>query len=468
MKQISVLILALVLLMSCLASSASITMKHSGRTGENNGTLSGFVTDSDEQPIAGAQVRVSFHGTYEEAFSDETGYYQVTNIPICYCMKNATCSKQGYQSQTVWLSITEDTMYDFRLLPTGITHYVGGGGPANYTSIQDAIDNASKGDTVVVFSGVYVENVVVDTSLRLIGENRETTVIDGNGSGDVVFVSADHVHIQGFSIQNSGDEDFDAGLEIRSNANMICNNSIHDNGGRDYNDQGGLYLNTSSYNELSYNRIFHNDQDGIFMVSSDHNYIHHNHIFENSFIAMIISRCQFNTFSHNDLTDNFCCMSFWPYSSENVIVENHIHNHPGCGMAFKAYSNNNYIHHNNISNNRDWGIMIGPGPTWGNRVEYNTIAEATGPGQWYKGCGIILLGAFFNTIQNNNIMGNRQDVYLNSSFGNRWKENYWENYSGGGPKFIRGVVALPWNPSRSFPWMNIDWRPAQEPYDMKQ
>ena len=33
--------------------------------------------------------------------------------------------------------------------------YVGGSGPGNYTDIQDAIDNASDGDTVFVYNGTY-------------------------------------------------------------------------------------------------------------------------------------------------------------------------------------------------------------------------------------------------------------------------------------------------------------------------
>lgn len=84
----------------------------------NNGTLSGFVTDTLANPIEGALIRVHFHGTYEEDYSDETGYYHVTNIPICYCMKNCTCSKEGYKTEWVLLSIAEDTTYDF-ILTTG-------------------------------------------------------------------------------------------------------------------------------------------------------------------------------------------------------------------------------------------------------------------------------------------------------------------------------------------------------------
>ena len=64
----------------------------------------------------------------------------------------------------------------------GKTLYVGGSGPGNYTYIQLAINDASNGDTVFVYNGMYYENVIVDKSINLIGEDRNTTVIDGNYS----------------------------------------------------------------------------------------------------------------------------------------------------------------------------------------------------------------------------------------------------------------------------------------------
>jgi hypothetical protein len=91
-------------------------------TGSSNittyqGTLSGYVTDPDMNPIEGAQVRVYFHDTYRENYSDATGYYHVTDISICNCTKNATCSKEGYFPAWVWLSIWTNTTYDFVLTP---------------------------------------------------------------------------------------------------------------------------------------------------------------------------------------------------------------------------------------------------------------------------------------------------------------------------------------------------------------
>jgi hypothetical protein len=81
----------------------------------DDGNLSGYVYDSNMEPIEGARVRVYFHETYEEDYTDSSGYYHVTNIPICWCMKNATASKEDYVTEWVYLSIGESTTYNFIL-----------------------------------------------------------------------------------------------------------------------------------------------------------------------------------------------------------------------------------------------------------------------------------------------------------------------------------------------------------------
>jgi hypothetical protein len=87
----------------------------SSTTLDNDGSLLGYVNDTSGNPIVKALVRVYFHGTYEEDYSDSVGFYHVTNIPICYCLKNATCSKECYKTEWALLSIAENTTYDFML-----------------------------------------------------------------------------------------------------------------------------------------------------------------------------------------------------------------------------------------------------------------------------------------------------------------------------------------------------------------
>ena len=64
--------------------------------------------------------------------------------------------------------------------------HVGGSGPGNYTTIQSAIDDANPGDTIFVYHGIYDEYipspnqgiVIIGKSITLIGEDRDTTIID--------------------------------------------------------------------------------------------------------------------------------------------------------------------------------------------------------------------------------------------------------------------------------------------------
>jgi len=74
--------------------------------------------------------------------------------------------------------------------------------PDDYSTIQKAISNANSGDTIYVRAGTYYENLIVDKSVTLEGENRDTTIIDGGGNGDVIRVAADYITITGFTITN--------------------------------------------------------------------------------------------------------------------------------------------------------------------------------------------------------------------------------------------------------------------------
>ena len=78
------------------------------------------------------------------------------------------------------------------ILFNGKTLYVGGDGPNNYTAIQDAIDAAEDGDTIYVYSGIYYENITVDKTITLQGEDKISTIIDGGETGDVINIIADN------------------------------------------------------------------------------------------------------------------------------------------------------------------------------------------------------------------------------------------------------------------------------------
>jgi len=249
------------------------------------------------EPIEGARVRVYFHETYEENYTDSSGYYHVTNIPICYCLKNATASKDGYTTEWVLLAIGENTTHDFVLTLLGKTLYVGGTGPGNYSKIQDAINDASDGDTVFVYndsSPYYEYKIVISKSINLIGEDKNTTIIDGGGIGDSVLkFYADWINISGFAIQNStGSFLEDAGIEIHSNYSTISGNII-------INNINGIIIHSSNNNTFSDNTITNNEFCGIYLQNSSDNTITGNTFISNIRVGLYLSNSNRNTITNN-------------------------------------------------------------------------------------------------------------------------------------------------------------------------
>ncbi|MBN1280314.1 MAG: right-handed parallel beta-helix repeat-containing protein [Candidatus Thermoplasmatota archaeon] len=159
----------------------------------------------------------------------------------------------------------------------GATLYVGGVGLGNFTTIQQGIDAATIGDTVFVYdeSSPYYETVVIDKSIRLIGEHSTTTIIDGNQQGTTVRIlpGANGVLLRGFTIRNSAYEC--SGIILFSDRNRITDNYITQN------DWAGLEFFDCSYNSIVNNTII-NNQYGVYSQSASQNSITSNHFINNS------------------------------------------------------------------------------------------------------------------------------------------------------------------------------------------
>ena len=123
-------------------------------------------------------------------------------------------------------------------------------GPADFNTIQEAIDNAIEGDTIVVSSGIYNESVVVNKRVALFGEDKNTTVIVGVVRtpvwGPVVSVEADNVEISNFTVTNGGH-----GIYLGARRSIVTDCIAHGN-------SFGLTISSSSRNLLRRNMLFNN------------------------------------------------------------------------------------------------------------------------------------------------------------------------------------------------------------------
>jgi nitrous oxidase accessory protein len=123
-------------------------------------------------------------------------------------------------------------------------------GGADFTKIQDAINNASSRDTILVYSGTYFENVLVNKQLVLRGIDNGggQPVVDAMRSGSAIFLSTlskGTNTLEGFIVRNSTASIFwpNAGIRVSSNNNIIRNNSATNN-------SIGIYVEYSSNNTL--------------------------------------------------------------------------------------------------------------------------------------------------------------------------------------------------------------------------
>ena len=213
--------------------------------------------------------------------------------------------------------------------------------PDNYTTIQGAINNASSGATIFVRKGTYYEHVVINKTITLVGEDRNSTIIDGYETGNVIHIRADNVTVKGFTLRNSGMYLYSGVFVDHSTGSVITNNIVI------YNSEG-ISLLYSSSNVVCDNTISSNS-DGIYLYSSSSNVVSGNTIFSSNYHGIYLYSSSSNVVSGNAILHNgFAGMSLY-YSSSNVVCGNTIlSNFPGINVGLLSI--NNTIYHNNFNN----------------------------------------------------------------------------------------------------------------------
>jgi parallel beta-helix repeat protein len=200
---------------------------------------------------------------------------------------------------------------------------------ADFTTIQEAINNATNGDKIIVHNGTYYENVVVNKSVSLVGEDRNSTILDGNEAGSVMSIASDNVCIEGFTIKRSGLRSYNSGIFInRTNGNYIRNNTITNNNygislyfsndnlildNKITDNTEGISLYSSISNAASDNTITDNT-NGIIFYNSAGNVVSRNTLMENDYGLLLFDSSE-NVFFYNNLVENY--QQAYTYNSKN-------------------------------------------------------------------------------------------------------------------------------------------------------
>jgi parallel beta-helix repeat protein len=323
----------------------------------------------------------------------------------------------------------------------GAVLYVGGSGEGNYSGIQDAIDNASDGDTVFVYddSAPYHENILINKSITLTGENKETTVIDGTNTGTVLTITSDYVLISSFTIQNSGDQVDTYGIHTTSNQTVIRNTIIQNN-------NIGIYQEYTSDNIIQDNVIAHNYWHGIFLFSGHNHTIENNSISDNGETGIVLHFLRNTTIHQNIITNSRDGLYLCYYCTQDTISNNTITHHSNIGIIISKCEHETF-NYNHLENNK-YGLLT---TLSDNHLFFKNTFKKN------------ILGTFFYLSDNNTIIHNNYHRNLLNAFfqdcHNTWGHNYW-NRPRLLPKPIFGIIHIPEFQNSH---VNIDWRPALLP-----
>lgn len=323
--------------------------------------------------------------------------------------------------------------------------------PEDCATIQGAINAAYDGDTILVSSGTYYENLVVNKTVSLIGENVATTILFGGSASPVINITMNDSYVGGFAITggsmgillgstyldrtsqntifgnhitNTGTgiyvteyssrnsilvNNIEAGIGISLNSdnNTVCENNITGNGSgnRAYAGilTGDAIADWHMGNDISRNKI-QNSTYGIYLYGGsssygglNYNLLEGNEIASNDYGIFVMASIR-NEIIGNNVTANLAGITLYPEalghygywaSNGNMLSENNVTNNQ-YGILIRGCANNDVIM-NDITGN-DYGIDLG----WvDNMGEYRYSQE--------------------NRIVGNNLADNGQGVYADTS-----------------------------------------------------
>jgi len=175
--------------------------------------------------------------------------------------------------------------------------------PDDYQKISWAIGNASDGDTILIRPGAYFEvRIIVDKVVTIVGENAETTIIDGQNVADNIFnIIADQAIVENLTVKSTDPDPtrYCSAIQIYNAKNVTVKNVIVTNA------VIGVDIRSSNESKLTDCRINNTILCGIRLQNSNNNSITDNTLDQNH-IGIYISdmKSKYNRIHHNNFIDN--------------------------------------------------------------------------------------------------------------------------------------------------------------------
>ena len=227
-------------------------------------------------------------------------------------------------------------------------------GPADFHTIQGAINVSASGDTVYVKVGNYLEHLEIRKPISLLGEDKQCTVIYSIGYqtfwGLVEIRSTNNVTISGFTIKD------------------------HD---------GGIFMEDCSNCNISHNILA---RAGIDIRDSEDNFIIDNEILGCEAYGLVISGGSWNVLRENNLTGNDLNLGVFGSYINDIDTSNLVDGKPVCywvnqedkivpnDAGYVALINSKNITVKNLSITHNQGILLAN--TTNSKIQDLNISES--------------------------------------------------------------------------------------------
>ncbi len=310
--------------------------------------------------------------------------------------------------------------------------------------LQAAIDSAQTGDTLILAPGIYSGSVNIHHSLTLLGE--ASSIIDGEGTGHVITVSAPDVLIRGLRIQNSGEDlvKENSGIfitqqgdraHIESNhlennligiylkgpeSAVVSDNVIIGSQHHRVNDRGnGLYLWNTPGSIIENNDIRYG-RDGIFVNVSKNNIFRGNHMRDLRFAIHYMYT------NNSEISDNVSINNHVGYAlmfSHHLKVKGNISRGDHERGLFFNFANNSVIEGNRVSGGAEKCVFIYNSNF--NQMNNNSFEDCQIGIHFTAGSerNEIFSNAFINNRNQVKYVGTRYIEWSKNGVGNYWSDN---------------------------------------------
>ncbi len=291
---------------------------------------------------------------------------------------------------------------------------------ANYTSIQEAVNNSTSGDTIIVRPGTYTENVIVNTTgitIRSESNNSDAQVNPLNESLSTFLIQANNITISGLKITGASNNSDKDAIFVYGDMNNLTGNTI---------ENGSIVL--GSYTLSNLTDVYYSDMNNVT-----------GNTIENGSITLY-AEVSGNLIAENKISNgeegvHISCCGINNTVSGNTILK--------CSTGIYEYDQGADIRNNRITD-CDYGIDLGASSSGG--IDNNTILNCD--------VGIRLGEAGYADIINNTITS-CAECGIYDMYGNSTKliyNNYFNNTLN--VRFVAGAARNTWNSSLT-PGTNI-------------